>query len=75
MYDPEVRTRPHKKGWHISEENANKATKYHGGSFGWVAPTRYKYVSDIINNKWEEAPIPKLNGEGDPNPRGIYTPT
>jgi len=35
MRDPEVRLRPHKKSWHITDDRLANAEKYRGGGFIW----------------------------------------
>eukprot|EP01084_Bolivina_argentea_P273465 465832_1 len=63
MNDPEVRVRPHKKAWHITEDNMKRAVKYHGGAFRWMNPVtgyRMKYIDQKIEEGWEELPIPTL---------------
>ncbi len=70
--DPEVRLRPHKRGWHFEEKRLARAEKYRGGGFRWI-PSNSSRV-DFIRKKmceglplepgqngFEEMPIPKLD--------------
>eukprot|EP01084_Bolivina_argentea_P051281 94332_1 len=71
--DPEVRLRPHKKGWHFPEKRLARAEKYRGGSFKWVNSSRVDFIRKVQRdglgvagftepgqNGYEELPIPKL---------------
>eukprot|EP01083_Nonionella_stella_P070209 187744_1 len=71
--DPEVRLRPHKRGWHFDEQRLARGEKYKGGSFRWVPvgwnPGRVDHIRYIYNNGfdepgqigYEELPIPSLD--------------
>jgi len=76
--DPEVRLRPHKKSWHVSDERMANAEKYRGGGFIWypTARRRQEFIRKIQREGlqvagFEEAgqdgfcenPIPKLDAE------------
>ena len=74
--DPEVRLRPHKKSWHISEERMANAEKYRGGAFIWMNRGRQEFIRKVQReglgvagfaepgqDGFAENPIPKLDSE------------
>eukprot|EP00484_Ammonia_sp_Unknown_P000015 CAMPEP_0197021074 /NCGR_PEP_ID=MMETSP1384-20130603/1967_1 /TAXON_ID=29189 /ORGANISM="Ammonia sp." /LENGTH=176 /DNA_ID=CAMNT_0042448825 /DNA_START=66 /DNA_END=596 /DNA_ORIENTATION=+ len=74
--DPEVRLRPHKKGWHLDANRYNgRGEKYRGGSMIWVPGNRHRmeWNREKMRNGWEdqepgqigweEAPIPRLDDD------------
>ena len=75
MRDPEVRLRPHKKAWHISDQRMANGDKYRGGGFIWIPSVkrRMEYLRAIQNGEidgpenevfgYDEEPIPKLDDE------------
>ena len=77
--DPEVRIRPHKKAWQISEDSIAKGEKYRG-AFSWIPVrdngSRVEFMRKVCREGlgvagfdepgqigWEENPIPKLDDE------------
>merc|ERR1719278_43847 len=53
--DPEVKLRPHKKSWHVSDERLANAEKYRGGGFIWYP---------IRGNRKRQEFIRKIQREG-----------
>ena len=62
-YDPEVRIRPHKKAWHITDRRIANALKYRHGAFAWYyklfQPKRYRFEMERLETAFEELHIPK----------------